>query len=316
MEKTENSDKLSLLLTGLIWTSGGLAVFLFMIKSFGYVLWIAASIAYIIGFLLKPLIMTVRESRDRLISFREKMVLGLKGFFVFSCVYATYVIFVSALYDLYWSYWVLLGAFLLLAAMAKREQKKEDDLAEEAQEEVKGFKRLKKAGAILLSATLTTINFYQFYVPYKAITLENLAIPDTISIQKIDETDASHWGGYSLYLQRETILVNEEEILRKLIKSLEGMKVKNLRYIEELNYLKMQRMEKFYYSGYIDYEGVSVYRETSSDTTKYIYGIEIYPNGSVYLLLATEGRRRIQNFSVALEYKMIEELLKGKMILQ
>ncbi|AKL95868.1 hypothetical protein CACET_c24230 [Clostridium aceticum] len=317
VEKAENNDKISLLLTGLVWASGGLAVFLFMVNSFGYGIWIAASIACIIGFLLKPLMVTIRESRDRLISFREKMLLGLKVFLVFSWIQSTYLVFVSPLYDLYWSYWVLLGSFLLLAGIAGRENRKnQKDLKEEEKEEKKGFKELKKVGAILLSATLTTINFYQLYVPYKAITLQDLVIPDSISIQKIDETDAGYWGDFSLYLQRETILVNEEETLHKLIKSLEGTEVQNLRHIGDLNYLKMQRVENFHYSGYVDYEGVNVYREISSDTTKYIYGIEIYPNGRVYLLLITEGRRRIQNFSVDLEYKMIEELLKGEMTLQ
>ncbi|SDK91775.1 hypothetical protein [Natronincola ferrireducens] len=319
----EKQDRIFSVLTGITAVAGVAVVFLFFYRAFGHVLVGALTIAYITGFFMKPLITIIRESKDRLISLQEKLFLGLRALLILIGIQSAYMIFASPEYNLYWNYWIFVGILLLLAWITGRENKKRKTDSEEEveEEELRGFKKLKKfkrVGGFLLSAIVALSNFYSLYTPKKIIALEDLALPNYISMEERDEVEATYGSTAYLFQHRETITIDDEETLQKLIDSLEGKTLENIRYIEELNYMKMKGIESPYYRGYTHYEGAgSLKQACNGEKTSYIYGLEIYPNGRVYLIMYTGGRRRwTENFQVELDYKIIETLLQEAITLK
>lgn len=317
-------DKLLFTITGITWVAAIAALGAMLTNNIGTALFISFTIAFITGFLVKPLIVLVRESSKRLISFTEKYLLGVKGFIVFMGILCGYIIFVSPYYDLYWSYWGLILSFLLLLLMDffKKKNNKEE-AAEEEESRKSRFKKIKKAAYVMFSFLLTLPNFYQLYTKEQVITLEDLATPSYIQAREIDKIEAIHGSGAFAFQEYETIHINEEEILSSLIEELEGVTVENIRYIQGLNYSKMKRIEAPYYKLYVHYkqeDGVGIFGESFDREKKgekkrsYIYGLEIYPNGRAYLKLATEGRTMLQMFPVNISDEVIQKLLGSSMI--
>lgn len=319
LEKTE--DKLLSILTGITWVTALIAFAGILSKNIGIVVFICSGIALSTGLLVKPFIILFRESKERLISLKEKCHLALKFFLIFICMLCAYIIIVSPYYDLYWSYWGLIITILFLVLIERfRQQKSEEDLKEEDGKGRRFFKKAKSIGAFVLSIILALPNIYQLYTPKLTITLKDLEMPSRIEVDEVDAVEAVYGRSTSLYQRHQTIFINREDDIRGLIEALEGITIENMNIIQELNYLKMQKIEAPYYHLYLNYGNVNIMKEVykdeekSKDTRRYIYSIEVYPNGRVYLEMVTGGKRRFQIFPVDMKDEILQEFMGNVMI--
>ncbi|SNS13450.1 hypothetical protein SAMN05446037_1004235 [Anaerovirgula multivorans] len=318
-EKPE--DKLLSIITGITWVAGIAAFGALFSNNIGMAFFVSLTIAFIAGFLVKSLIILMRESKERLISFKEKIIFAIKSFTVFISILCSYIIFVSPYYDLYWSYWVFVASILVLVLMERIEKKNnQEGVKEQEEKRKKPLQKIKRIGYLIFSILLAVPNFYQLYTPKLTITLKDLAMPSYMDLREIEKLEAIHGSGVRLYQDYERVHIKEEEKIQSLIEALEGITVENIRLIEEFNYLKMKRIEAPYYNLNIHYEGASVLQEAfneekgTENNRRYIYAVEVYPNGKVYLEIATGGRRMFQIFPVNINNKIIQELLGSSMI--
>lgn len=318
-EKPE--DKLLSIITGITWVAGIAAFGALFTNNIGMAFFVSLIIAFIAGFLVRSLIILMRESKERLISFKEKIILAIKFFMIFISILCAYIIFVSPYYDLYWSYWGFMVSILFLVLMERIEKKNNQEGVKEQEEKRKKLlQKMKQIGYLMFSILLAVPNFYQLYTPKLTISLKDLAMPSYINLREIDELETIHGRGVRLYQTYESINIREEEKIQSLIEELEGVTVKNIRLIEEFNYLKMKRIEAPYYNLSVHYEGASVLQEAfneekgTENNRRYIYAVEVYPNGRTYLEIATGGRRMFQIFPVKISNEIIQELLESSMI--
>ncbi len=311
-------EKLFSVLTGITWVAGIMAGLLFITKNYGYAFFGFLSIVYITGFLIRPIINIIIDSSHRLIPLKEKLMLGFKFLLVILGIQSSYLIFLFPAYDLYWSYWIFIASFVVLICMTKRENDKDEaDLEEEeekSEEKIKWLGKFKKIGYLFLPIIVAVPNFLQMYTPEKAVTLGDLDIPQYITLEKIIQSDTTYNNTSYLNNSRRKINIKDREILKELIERLEGTTIKNTRYIDELNYLKMQRLETHYYRGHFYYEETGIvykdiYEDDTKDKVKYIYGIEVFPNNQVYLVLPTGKRLDTEKFRIQLEESFLDELI-------
>ncbi|SET11318.1 hypothetical protein SAMN05660297_01449 [Natronincola peptidivorans] len=316
--KGEENHKLTFeeVITGITWLMGTLAFITFLTESYGWFFYTFFSITFISGFLVKPCIILIRESKTRLISFREMTFLSFKIFALCLGLASGYIVFVSPLYDLFWSYWGLLTFFVLLfiISIIERIGKEEEGEEKEEQGRKTTLAKLKKVAYFVFSVVIALPNIHQMYTPSQVVALQEVAAPKTINVYEMDQIQESNRRGMLGYRQEVDYSIEEEAIIYSLIEEMEGSVLENLRYIRELNYSKMKQMETPYF--YLDfyYEESSQYPqirkgEKDVDKARYITRVIIYPNKRAYIQLSSRERRIFEIFPIDLSDDIIEALV-------
>lgn len=180
-----------------------------------------------------------------------------------------YRIVLSDDYNLKYTYWLFIGSFILKIII-----KVVESLIEEYNTRIRDEKKyniLNLMGKLLLAIFLISIPTYGFIVKYmqpsKYIFLNNVKTPDYIEIHEYDSKASKNNRIESL------------EDINKIIKELNSIEIRNIRFTELLNYEKMKNINKPNYIMTFNYEEISSKERILENG--YISYILVTSNGSM-----------------------------------
>ncbi|MBB6218640.1 hypothetical protein HNQ80_004814 [Anaerosolibacter carboniphilus] len=299
-EPSKNSkDRIERILLGIVVIAFAIAMILLEAKKGMQTTAVLLVISYLVGFMLLPLNRIYQKHRETPISNRTKLMVLLKSFLAIGGAWAIFIILGSSIYDLYWSYWVLLisyGTLQLIKAIELYFEEKH-----KYPDESRGKTLFRNAlNILLLPIWLLPIMFliYQSYTPPYQILLKELERPEGIAIVEItkqDELDKEIRPSMIRTKGRLHNYVGNSGKISALYREMEEQKINNLTYIEKLNYDKMKSIEDIRYALI---PICSKHSEMFYIEDGHIPFIEMYPNGRCYVKGYTGSKRMIETFRI------------------
>lgn len=245
-------------------------------KSINYstsVLFIALSSIYITVFVIKP--RKQKLKKDEMPSFITNLTNIIRVILVFSFVIALYKIMMTKDYNLKYSYFICGTSFISITVM---------NFIEEIIKRYKSRKSKGKKlnvlyilGKILLGFLALTLSF-QFLIKScnienKEIILKGIKFPEYITIYENEDIDT--------ILYSERIKINDKILIKEIFEEINDKKIKNLRYADYFNYIKLS-FKNPYYNLLCRYKTNVKYKDETLENG-YINEFEMFSNGYIVI---------------------------------
>lgn len=237
------------------------------------VLFIALSSIYITIFVIKP--MDQKVKKDEMQSFITNLTNIIRVILVFSFIISLYKILLTKDYSLNYTYFVCGISLISIIVMNFIEDviKKYKSRRSEG----KKFNNLYILGRILLGLLMLTISF-QFVIKIlntenKEIILKDIRLPEYITVYENEDIDT--------VLYSEKIEIDDKILIKEIFEEINDKKIKNLRYADYFNYIKLS-FKSPYYNLLCRYETNVKFKDENLENG-YINEFEMFSNGYIVI---------------------------------
>lgn len=271
-------DKIFAAITLLAWLTM-MATLLFRLPQQGIVIFYCMSIIYIISFFISPIYNYFNQRKSRNISMLETSLIITECILTFALITSLYLILMAKIYNLYYSYWVVIIGLILIPTLS--------DILDRIEKKDSGNHYVhgtdyRKIISIVMLAILYGIILLNTYSPASTISIKVQTRPKELVIKAMTSGSSGKFGVNKIS-EKHNIKIDDNELIAALFSEIESKPLNNIKNFDEYNFIRFKNHQDIYYSITTIYNTMRAVSDNNNQEVRRIISMDLFLDGTLII---------------------------------